>query len=78
MIAFTFVFWCGNFSVFSASVIVNIELVSNGIEITGADKIFWHTETEDMVENRKGVDIQKENGVKYMNLCCAVCELFIS
>ena len=67
MIAFIFVFWCGNLSVFSASVIVSIELVSNGIEITGADKIFWHTETEDMVENRKGVDIQKENGVKYMN-----------
>ena len=40
MIAFTFVFWCGNLSVFPASVIVSIEVVSDGIEVTGADKIF--------------------------------------
>ena len=40
MSAFSFVFWYGNLSVFSASVIVNIELVSDGIEVTGADKIF--------------------------------------
>ena len=40
MIAFTFVFWCGNLSVFSASVTVSVEEVYNGIEITGADKIF--------------------------------------
>ena len=76
MIAFTFVFWCGNFSVFSASVIVNIELVSNGIEITGADKIYWHTETEDMVENRReersGYSKRKWSKIYEFMLCCAV------